>query len=88
MHQHLHLGDTPFGRNRKLLALIVAGEVTLGGYSKSNIYGTLKCRPGKRMKPINRVFFKSEMEALQAGYRPCAHCMNYQYKLWKAGKAI
>lgn len=38
-----------------------------------------------RMLKANRVFFSSEKEALQKGYRPCAHCMNAAYKKWKNG---
>lgn len=33
-----------------------------------------------RMKKQNRVFFGSEQEALSLGYRPCASCMNNEYK--------
>jgi methylphosphotriester-DNA--protein-cysteine methyltransferase len=36
------------------------------------------------MKMENRVFFASEKEAVDEGYRPCGHCMKEQYKLWKA----
>lgn len=49
------------------------------------IYGTLHCKSGKRMKKENRVFFQSEKEAMEAGYRPCGHCMNSAYKKWKDG---
>ena len=36
------------------------------------------------MKEENRVFFKNEEEAIQNGYRPCAHCLPEKYKIWKA----
>jgi methylphosphotriester-DNA--protein-cysteine methyltransferase len=57
-------------------------QITLGGNSELKIYGTLHCKSGKRMKKQNRVFFVSEDEALQNGYRPCGHCMRNNYKKW------
>lgn len=50
------------------------GLILLGGNRKLKIYGELRCVSGKRMKRENRVFFGSEEEALQYGYRPCGHC--------------
>jgi len=35
------------------------------------------------MKKENRVFFSSEQEAINNGYRPCGHCMIEKYKIWK-----
>lgn len=60
-----------------------AKELALGGNKKLNIYGTLHCLSGKRMKRENRVFFASEEEAQAAGYRPCGHCMKQAYQHWK-----
>jgi methylphosphotriester-DNA--protein-cysteine methyltransferase len=57
-------------------------QITLGGNSEFKIYGTLHCKSGKRLKKQNRVFFVSEDEALQNGYRPCGHCMRNNYKKW------
>jgi methylphosphotriester-DNA--protein-cysteine methyltransferase len=57
-------------------------EISFGGNLKLKIYGTLNCKSGKRMKPQNRVFFKSEIEAIASGFRPCAHCLNKKYKEW------
>lgn len=57
-------------------------EICFGGNAKLKIYGTLACKSGKRMNPENRVFFKSEMEAISCGFRPCAHCLNKKYKEW------
>jgi len=37
------------------------------------------------MKIENRVFFISEKEALDNGYRPCGHCMKSEYQKWKDG---
>ena len=34
------------------------------------------------MKPENRVFFKTEKEALENGYRPCGQCLKMKYKEW------
>jgi methylphosphotriester-DNA--protein-cysteine methyltransferase len=60
-------------------------EICFGGNKKLKIYGTLKCAAGKRMKRENRVFFASEKEAGQNGFRPCGHCMKTEYKKWKNG---
>lgn len=30
-----------------------------------------------------RVFFASEQEALNYGYRPCGHCLREKYRQWK-----
>ena len=59
--------------------------ICLGGNRKLKIYGTLSCFTGKRMKRENRVFFASEREAIQNGYRPCGHCMKKKYQHWKNG---
>lgn len=58
-------------------------EICFGGNKKLKIYGTLKCRSGKRMKKENRVFFASEKDAVNYGYRPCGHCMKSEYQKWK-----
>lgn len=47
------------------------------------IFGTLSCSSGKRMKMENRIFFESEEEAINAGYRPCGHCLREKYVQWK-----
>jgi methylphosphotriester-DNA--protein-cysteine methyltransferase len=69
---------------QEIISLIRSGRIKLAGYKKARIYGTLHCRSGKRMKTENRVFFSSEEEALNSGYRPCGHCLPEKYKLWKA----
>jgi len=61
-------------------------EINFGGNRKLKIYGTLQCNSGKRMKKDNRVFFISEKEALNMGYRACGHCMKNKYKQWKNKK--
>jgi len=61
-------------------------EINFGGNRKLKIYGTLHCKSGKRMKKENRVFFISENEAVNMGYRPCGHCMKSKYKQWKNKK--
>ncbi len=58
-------------------------NIQWGGNRKLKIYGTLHCVSGKRMKRENRVFFASEEEALQNGYRPCGHCLRESYQKWK-----
>ena len=59
----------------QLTQLIRGGEIKFAGNARLKIYGTLNCRSGKRMKKENRVFFKSEQEAVKLGYRPCKKCM-------------
>ena len=63
--------------------MIAKGKITLGGNKQLKIYGTLRCKSGKRMKMENRVFFVSEKEAVTQGYRPCGHCLKSKYKKWK-----
>lgn len=63
--------------------LIKTKKIILGGNEKLKIFGTLKCKSGKRMKKENRVFFSSEEEALKNGYRACGHCMKNTFKEWK-----
>jgi len=61
------------------------GEIYFGGNRKLKIYGTLSCSSGKKMKRGNRIFFSSEKEAVENGFRPCGHCMKDEYKKWKNG---
>jgi hypothetical protein len=84
MIAHIDLGNTSFKRTRQLKMFIDKGEVQLAGNSKLKIYGKLNCWSGKRMKTENRVFFRSEAEAKETGYRPCGHCMREDFLLWKA----
>jgi methylphosphotriester-DNA--protein-cysteine methyltransferase len=77
MIQHTQISD------RELQALIKNQKVRFGGNSKLKIYGTLHCKSGKRMKKENRVFFESEQEAIDLGYRPCGSCMRQKYLKWK-----
>jgi methylphosphotriester-DNA--protein-cysteine methyltransferase len=69
--------------NQQLKTLIRKKVVTLGGNKKLKIFGTLSCSSGKRMKKQNRVFFASENEAIQNGFRPCGNCMREAYAKWK-----
>lgn len=57
-------------------------EINLAGNSHLKIYGTLGCKSGKRLKKENRVFFKSETAALEAGFRPCGNCLKEEYRKW------
>ncbi len=59
------------------------GTICFGGNQKLKIYGRLDCSSGKRMKKVNRVFFKSIAEAIQLGFRPCGHCLRKEYLDWK-----
>ncbi len=59
----------------EVFRLIRSGRIRFGGYRRLKIYGRLGCWSGKRMRRENRVFFESEQEAIEAGYRPCGHCM-------------
>lgn len=58
-------------------------KIYFGGNQKLKIYGTLQCKSGKRMKRENRIFFISENEAIENGFRPCGHCMKANYQKWK-----
>lgn len=80
---HSDLGADPETRKGNLRPLIVQGKVKFGGNKILKIYGALSCSSGKRMKTGNRVFFETEQEARDAGYRPCGHCQKEKYKEWK-----
>ncbi|WP_310107210.1 Ada metal-binding domain-containing protein [Algoriphagus sp. 4150] len=69
--------------NEDLRYKIQRRVISFGGNRKLKIYGTLACRSGKRLKRESRVFFFSEEEALQYGYRPCSHCLRKNYRNWK-----
>lgn len=86
MIRHTDLGPTPFSRLRALILKRQTEAITLGGHRPGKLYGRLDCRAGKRMKPENRVFFRDEAEAIEAGYRPCAVCMPDAYQAWKGNK--
>jgi len=58
-------------------------SITWAGNVKLKIYGRLDCTSGKRMRKENRVFFKTETEAILAGFRPCGHCLPIRYREWK-----
>jgi len=75
--QHIHITD------KALWTQLHRQNILFAGNNKLKIYGRLHCASGKRMKKENRVFFQSEKEALQHGFRPCAHCMKDAYKKWK-----
>jgi hypothetical protein len=83
MINHIDIGTGPEDRKAQTLGLIKKGLIQWGGNRPGKIYGRLSCMSGKRMKTENRVFFESEAEAIGQGYRPCAHCMPQEYKLWK-----
>jgi methylphosphotriester-DNA--protein-cysteine methyltransferase len=63
-------------------------EIILAGNSTLKIYGLLSCGSGKKMFKKNRVFFESETDALENGFRPCGHCLKHKYKNWKDGPLL
>ncbi|MEO7536377.1 MAG: Ada metal-binding domain-containing protein [Ferruginibacter sp.] len=67
----------------ELRTMIRRGDIQFGGNCRLKICGTLACRSGKRLKQENRVFFASEKEAINTGYRPCSNCMHKKYLVWK-----
>jgi methylphosphotriester-DNA--protein-cysteine methyltransferase len=77
------MGNNDFTRKKNVHTLIKSGQIVLGGNRKLKIYGTLSCRPGKKMKLENRVFFSSPEQAIASGFRPCGYCMKQEYRIWK-----
>jgi methylphosphotriester-DNA--protein-cysteine methyltransferase len=76
MIKHIDISDNDLRKK------IRRKETCFGGNRKLKIYGTLQCKSGKRMKRENRIFFVSEDEAVNEGFRPCGHCMKTAYKKW------
>ena len=74
-HMQINSGD--------LRSEIKKKNICIGGNIKLKIYGTLECKSGKRMNKEKRVFFISENEAINNGFRPCGNCMKVEYKKWK-----
>jgi methylphosphotriester-DNA--protein-cysteine methyltransferase len=74
MYRHIDLSKQVFIRMIRNNSIQYAGNVRL------KIFGHLNCKSGKRMKKENRVFFKTETEAISAGFRPCGHCMPIRYR--------
>jgi len=70
---------------KSLASLIRSKNIQVGANINLKIYGTLDCKSGKRMKPKNRMFFKTDLEAKEHGFRPCGHCMRSEYLKWKHG---
>jgi hypothetical protein len=79
---HTHLTDSD------LRKMIKTNQIQLGGNSRLKIYGMLSCSSGKQMKKENRVFFKSETEATELGFRPCGHCLREKYKEWMSKNQV
>lgn len=69
--------------DKEIRSNIRKGEIYWAGNIRDKIYGTLNCSSGKRMKKENRIFFKTETEAMQSGFRPCGHCLHSRYVAWK-----
>lgn len=68
--------------SQHLMEKVRKKEITFGGNIRLKIYGRLTCLSGKRMKKENRVFFTSEKEAINNGFRPCGNCMKQEYQKW------
>ena len=77
MIKHNDISDPEVRKRIRAKTIVIAGNQQL------MIYGALNCKSGKRMLKDNRVFFSSENEAIQAGFRPCGHCQRTKYKAWK-----
>jgi methylphosphotriester-DNA--protein-cysteine methyltransferase len=77
MTRHNDIGRQELRQKIKNRSIQCAGNAGL------KIFGLLNCSSGKRMKKENRIFFKTETEAIAAGFRPCGHCMPDQYRQWK-----
>jgi len=41
---------------------------------KSNVFHRLNCKWAKKIKPGNRIYYKTRQEAIKAGKRPCKVC--------------
>jgi methylphosphotriester-DNA--protein-cysteine methyltransferase len=59
-----------------------------GGYKPDKIYGRLDCPSALRAIAkggyvSHRVFFATEQDAIECGYRPCGNCMKDKYRRWK-----
>jgi methylphosphotriester-DNA--protein-cysteine methyltransferase len=83
MIHHQDLTSAGFAGKRQLAVMLLQGHILFAGNRRLKIYGTLGCSSGKRMKTVNRVFFADEQEALDSGYRPCAHCLREKYRSWQ-----
>lgn len=68
---------------KELIEMLKCKLIPFAGNRELKIYGTLRCKSGKRMKASNRIFFASKKEATRAGFRPCAHCLHNEYQKWK-----
>lgn len=82
MIRHVEIGRD------ELRVLIQQGAIKLAGNGRLKIYGLLTCSSGKRMKTENRVFFKNEKEALNAGFRPCGQCIRREYLEWRKSSRL
>ncbi len=84
---------TLMGADGNLYQSDVKGEY--GGHRGTKVYGRMDCPSALRALRMdsrdvyikNRVFFKDEATALEAGYRPCGTCLREKYKQYMANKA-
>src|ERR1700754_2532741 len=66
---------------KKLYQVVVDGDETqtetpgeFAGWRAGQIFGTLECKSGMRMKRESRIFFATMGEAILRNYRPCKNC--------------
>ena len=62
---------------------------TVYGCKSTKIYGCRNCPAPKHaigMGTYKGVFFKDELTAIKAGYRPCGTCLKAKFNIWKARK--
>lgn len=77
---YLHIDLNP----SKLFQALKRQSILYAGHGRLKIFGRLHCKSGKRMNKQNRIFFTTQAEAIQLGFRPCSHCMQGSYRQWKA----
>ena len=80
----LHIELTP----QQIHRLIRRKAIRFGGNRRLKIYGLLNCSSGKWLKVENRVFFSSEADAVNSGFRPCGRCMKTEYLKWKKEQMV
>jgi O-6-methylguanine DNA methyltransferase len=56
------------------LAKLAASGARYVGSATNDVFCVPTCAAARRIRPANRVTFRSEKQAAAAGYRPCARC--------------
>jgi len=68
---------------KEIRSFIRKGEIGWAGNKRGKVYGRLDCTSRKQMLRKNRIFFKTETEAIRSGFRPCGHCLHARYMAWR-----